>query len=164
VEAQEREQLLAALEKNAKLETKELAQMLGMKEKAVAAEIKKLEQSGIIRGYHTLVDWDKADDSKVSAMIEVSITPQRGNGYDKIAEKIYRYPEVVSLYLTSGGYDLMVILHNATMREISNFVSSKIAIIDGVQSTVTHFVLQRYKDRGYMLNDAGKHKREMVTP
>lgn len=163
MDAQNRQKLLEALERDAKLEVSELAKMLGMKVKAVADEIKKLEKNGIIRGYHTLINWDKADDSKVSALIEVSITPQRGNGYDKIAEKIYRNPEVVSLYLMSGGYDLVVLLQNATMREISKFVSSKIAVIDGVQSTVTHFVLLRYKDRGYMLKNDEKHKRELVN-
>jgi len=163
MEALNRQKLLEAMEKNAKLSARDLAVSLNFDEEAVAEEIEKLEKEKIIRGYHTLVDWDKSDDSKVSAVIEISIAPQQGNGYDKIAEKIYSYPEVVSMYLVSGNYDYLVTLHNATMRDIANFVASKIAIIDGVKSAATHFVMLRYKEHGCAMGGTEKRKREMVA-
>lgn len=164
MDGQTRDRLLELLEMDAKLSTKELAPMLGLKENQVAAEIKKLEKEGVIRGYHALVNWDKTDDTKVTALIELNVTPQRGNGFDKIAEKIYQFPEVESLYLMSGRFDLTVMLRKATMKEIAHFVASKLAVIDGVQSTATHVVLVRYKDRGFVMEQEEKKKRVMVTP
>jgi len=164
MDAQDRQKLLAAIEKNAKLTAKELAADLELDEKAVADEIETLEKNKVICGYHALVDWNKTDNSKVSAVIEVSISPQQGNGYEKIAEKIYSYPEVVSMYLMSGSYDFLVTLHNATMKEIATFVASKIAIIDGVRSAATHFILQPYKEFSCVMVENEKKKREMVTP
>ena len=157
------ERILELLEKDAKLKASELAVMLGLEEDEVSAAINNFEKTGIIRGYHALVNWDKTDDEKVSALIELKVTPQRGNGFDKIAEKIYQYPEVDSLYLMSGRFDFTVMLRKATMKEIAHFVASKLAVIDGVQSTATHVVLLRYKDRGFVMTDEEKQKRMMVN-
>ena len=157
------ERILELLEKDAKLKASELAVMLGLEEDEVSAAINNFEKTGIIRGYHALVNWDKTDDEKVSALIELKVTPQRGNGFDKIAEKIYQYPEVDSLYLMSGRFDFTVMLRKATMKEIAHFVASKLAVIDGVQSTATHVVLLRYKDRGFIMTDEEKQKRMMVN-
>ncbi|MBQ0055979.1 MAG: Lrp/AsnC family transcriptional regulator [Synergistaceae bacterium] len=157
------ERILELLEKDAKLKASELAVMLGLEEDDVSAAINNFEKTGIIRGYHALVNWDKTDDEKVSALIELKVTPQRGNGFDKIAEKIYQYPEVDSLYLMSGRFDFTVMLRKATMKEIAHFVASKLAVIDGVQSTATHVVLLRYKDRGFIMTDEEKQKRMMVN-
>lgn len=157
------ERILELLEKDAKLKASELAVMLGLEEDEVSAAIKNFEKKGVIRGYHALVNWDKTDDEKVSALIELKVTPQRGNGFDKIAEKIYQYPEVDSLYLMSGRFDFTVMLRKATMKEIAHFVASKLAVIDGVQSTATHVVLLRYKDRGFIMTDEEKQKRMMVN-
>jgi len=164
MEQREREKILAILEKDARLEVNDIAVMTGLKTEDVAAEIKKMEAEHIICGYHAFVNWDKTDDEKISALIELKVTPQRGNGFDKIAEKIYQYPEVESLYLMSGGYDFTVLLRKATMKEIAHFVSSKLAIIDEVQSTTTHFLLVRYKDRGITLVGTRKDTRQLVTP
>ena len=157
------ERILELLEKDAKLKASELAVMLGLEEDEVSAAVKNFEKKGVIRGYHALVNWDKTDDEKVSALIELKVTPQRGNGFDKIAEKIYQYPEVDSLYLMSGRFDFTVMLRKATMKEIAHFVASKLAVIDGVQSTATHVVLLRYKDRGFIMTDEEKQKRMMVN-
>ena len=157
------ERILELLEKDAKLKASELAVMLGLEENEVSAAVKNFEKTGVIRGYHALVNWDKTDDEKVSALIELKVTPQRGNGFDKIAEKIYQYPEVDSLYLMSGRFDFTVMLRKATMKEIAHFVASKLAVIDGVQSTATHVVLLRYKDRGFIMTDEEKQKRMMVN-
>ena len=157
------ERILELLEKDAKLKASELAVMLGLEENEVSAAVKNFEKKGVIRGYHALVNWDKTDDEKVSALIELKVTPQRGNGFDKIAEKIYQYPEVDSLYLMSGRFDFTVMLRKATMKEIAHFVASKLAVIDGVQSTATHVVLLRYKDRGFIMTDEEKQKRMMVN-
>ncbi|MDO5562773.1 MAG: Lrp/AsnC family transcriptional regulator [Synergistaceae bacterium] len=159
-----RERILTLLEKDARLSAKDIAVLLDLKEKDITAEIKKMEDEHIICGYHAFINWDKTDDDKISPLIELKVTPQRGNGFDKIAEKIYQYPEVEALYLMSGRYDFAVLLKKATMKEISHFVSSKLAVIDEVQSTATHFVLVRYKDHGLSLVERKKSKRMVVTP
>ena len=110
--------------------------------------IEKYEADGVILGYKTMIDWDKTDREYVSALIEVKITPQRDRGFDRVAERIYNYPEVQSLYLMSGGYDLAVMIEGKTMREVAYFVAQKLAPIEDVISTATHFVLRKYKDKG----------------
>ena len=140
--------LLKLLEDNATLTPTQLSVMLGKEEGDVRALIEKYESDGIILGYKTIVDWDKTDREYVSAMIEVKITPQRDRGFDRIAEKIYRYPEVQSVYLMSGGYDLCIIIEGRTMKEVAYFVAQKLAPIEEVISTATHFVLRKYKDKG----------------
>ena len=143
-----REELLAIIEKNSRMDLKELAVILGVEEIDVANELAALEAEGVICGYHTLVNWEKTTVDKVDALIEVRVTPQRGQGFDGIAERIYKYPEVRSVYLISGGYDLMVILEGKTLREVANFVSDKLSTLDTVLSTATHFILKKYKDHG----------------
>ena len=141
--------LLTLLENDATLTPEQLSKML---EKEVG-DIKKMildyEKSGVILGYKTLVDWDKTEREYVSAIIEVKVLPQRDRGFDKIAEKIYNYPEVQSLYLmSSGGFDLALIIEGKTMREVAYFVAQKLAPIESVTATATHFVLRKYKDKG----------------
>ena len=159
-----REQILAIIEKNSRISVKELAVILGAEEIDVANELKALEEEGIICGYHTMIDWEKTDIEKVTALIEVRITPQRGQGFDKLAERIYKYPEVNSVYLISGGYDLLVSLEGKSLKQVSSFVSDKLSTLDGVLSTATHFVLKKYKDHGTILGKKNEDKREMITP
>ena len=159
-----REKILTFIEKNSRINLKELAIMLGVDEASVANEIAAMEQENVICGYHTLIDWDKAGLEKVTAMIEVRVTPQRGMGFDKIAERIYNYPEVKSVYLISGGYDLLVTLEEKTLKEISRFVSDKLSTLDSVLSTATHFILKKYKDHGTILDKKHEDGREVITP
>ena len=159
-----REQILAIIEKNSRISVKELAVILGAEEIDVANELKALEEEGIICGYHTMIDWEKTDIEKVTALIEVRITPQRGQGFDKLAERIYKYPEVNSVYLISGGYDLLVSLEGKSLKQVSSFVSDKLSTLDGVLSTATHFVLKKYKDHGTILSKKYEDTREMITP
>lgn len=138
--------------------------MLGVDEVTVANEMAAMEQEGIICGYHTMIDWDKTTTEKVTALIEVRVTPQRGQGFDTIAERIYKYPEVNSVYLISGGFDLMVILEGKTLKEISQFVSDKLSTQESVLSTATHFILKKYKDHGTILTKKYEDERMSVTP
>lgn len=158
-----REQILAIIEKNSRIDIQELAVILGVEEIDIANELKKLEEEGIICGYHTMIDWEKTTIEKVTALIEVRITPQRGQGYDNIAERIYRYPEVNSVYLISGGYDLLVTLEGKSLKSISSFVSEKLSTLNGVLSTATHFILKKYKDHGTILHKI-EDTREKVSP
>ena len=160
-----REELLSIIEKNSRIDLKELAVMLGKEEIDVANEICRLEKDGVIGGYHTLINWEKTNIEKVTALIEVKVTPQRGQGFDRIAERIYNYPEVKSVYLISGGYDLLVTIEEKSLKEISYFVSDKLSTLDRVLSTATHFVLKKYKDHGTVLNKANdEEEREIITP
>lgn len=159
-----REELLAIIEKNSRMDLKELAVILGVQEIDVVNELAALEAEGIICGYHTLINWENTDIEKVTALIEVRVTPQRGQGFDSIAERIYKYPEVRSVYLISGGYDLMVILEGKSLREVSSFVSDKLSTLDTVLSTATHFILKKYKDHGTVLGQTKSDEREVITP
>lgn len=160
-----REELLSIIEKNSRIDLKELSAMLGQNEIDVANEIFALEKDGIIGGYHTLINWEKTNIEKVTALIEVKVTPQRGQGFDKIAERIYNYPEVKAVYLISGGYDLLVTIEEKSLKEISNFVTDKLSTLDRVLSTATHFVLKKYKDHGTIMNKANnEEEREIITP
>ncbi len=159
-----REELLSLIERNSKIGLKDLSVLLGAKETEVLAELEKLEKDGTICGYYTLINWEKTSIEKVTALIEVRVTPQRGQGFDKIAEKIYNYPEVRSVYLISGGFDLLVILEEKSLREIANFVSDKLATLDSVISTGTHFILKKYKDYGTVLAQKADDEREKITP
>jgi DNA-binding Lrp family transcriptional regulator len=123
-----------------------------------------LESKGIICGYHTLVNWEKTSIEKVTALIEVRVTPQRGQGFDHIAERIYKYPEVRAVYLISGGFDLLVTLEEKSLKEIANFVTDKLSTLDSVLSTATHFILKKYKDHGTILAKKPEDKREVITP
>ena len=159
-----KDELLSILEKNSRIDFNELAVLLGTTEEEVLKTIEELEKEGIISGYHTLINWEKTNIEKVTALIEVKVTLQRGKGFDNIAERIYNYPEVKAVYLISGGYDLLVILEEKTLKEIASFVSSNLSNLDGVLSTATHFVLKKYKDHGTILNKKSTDEREIITP
>ncbi|MCC8046335.1 MAG: Lrp/AsnC family transcriptional regulator [Clostridiales bacterium] len=159
-----REQILTFLEKNSKIDLAELAVLLGSSEDVILKEVQAMEQEHVICGYHTLIDWEKTNSEKVTALIEVRVTPQRGQGFDSIAERIYNYPEVQSVYLISGAYDLLVILQGKTLREVSGFVTDKLSTLDSVLSTATHFILKKYKDYGTILDKKEKDERMLVTP
>ncbi|MBR6770029.1 MAG: Lrp/AsnC family transcriptional regulator [Lachnospiraceae bacterium] len=159
-----REQILTIIEKNSRMDIKELAVILGVEEIAVVNELAAMEAEGIICGYHTMIDWEKTSIEKVTALIEVRVTPQRGQGFDHIAERIYKYPEVNSVYLISGGFDLMVTLEGKSLKEVSTFVSDKLSTLDTVLSTATHFILKKYKDHGTILTKKSEDEREKITP
>ncbi|MCR4867880.1 DNA-binding transcriptional regulator, Lrp family [Lachnospiraceae bacterium C10] len=151
-----KEKILNYVEKNSRIDLHELAVILGEDETAVMNTLEELEQEHVICGYHTLINWDKAGIDKVTAMIEVRVTPQRGMGFDKVARRIYNYPEVNSVYLISGGFDFMVIIEGRTLREVAEFVSQKLSALDSVLSTKTNFILKKYKDHGTIMADAPK--------
>ncbi len=159
-----REQILSIIEKNSRIDLKELAIILGADEVTIVNEMAQMEKEGIICGYHTLIDWEKTNVEKVNALIEVRVTPQRGHGFDNIAERIYKYPEVHAVYLISGGYDLLVSLEGKSLKEVSNFVSDKLSTLDSVLSTATHFILKKYKDHGTILDKKDVDERIQVTP
>ena len=159
-----REEILTFIEKNSRVDLKELAIIVGTDEVTVANEMAAMEKERIICGYHTLIDWEKTSMEKVTALIEVRVTPQRGEGFDKIAERIYNYPEVRSVYLISGAYDLMVILEGKTLRGVSMFVAEKLSTLDQVVGTATHFILKKYKDHGTVLGQAKTDERMVITP
>lgn len=159
-----REELLSIIEKNSRIGIKELAVRLGANEIDVANEIAKLEDERVICGYHTLIDWEKTSIEKVTALIEVRVTPQRGLGFDKIAQRIYNYPEVKSVYLISGGFDLLVTLEEKSLNEVAAFVSYKLSTLENILSTGTHFILKKYKDHGTILDKVDEDSREVVSP
>ena len=159
-----REELLAEIEKNSRFDLKELAVILGVEEIDVVNELAALEAEGVICGFHTLINWEKTSIDKVSALIEARVTPQRGQGFDSIAERIYKNPEVRSVYLMSGAYDLLVILEGKTLREVSSFVSDKLSTMESVLSTATHFILKKFKDHGTVFSQKKDDEREMFTP
>ena len=159
-----RKQILKYIEKKSKVDLGELAILLGTDEITVANEIADMEREKIICGYHTLIDWDKAGVESVTALIEVRVTPQRNQGFDRIAERIYNYPEVTSVYLISGGYDLLVTLEGKTLKEVSQFVSDKLSPVEAVISTSTHFILKKYKDHGTILVKKPESERMLITP
>lgn len=158
-----REEILKIIEKNSRMGLDELAVLLGREEIDVANELAAMEADGTICGYHTLINWENTSVEKVSALIEVRVTPQRGQGFDSIAERIYNYPEVKSLYLLSGGYDLLITLEGKSLKEVSMFVSDKLAPLDSVLSTATHFILKKYKDHGTVLAKKKSDEREMIS-
>ena len=142
------DKILKLIESNALLTTEELAVICDRTEEEIRETIANYEKNGTIVGYKALIDWDKTDREYVSATIELKVSPQRDRGFDHIAEKICLYPEVQSVQLMSGSYDLQVLIEGKTLREVSNFVFNKLAPMDGVISTATHFVLRKYKDKG----------------
>jgi len=156
-------EVLNKIENDAKLTTQELAVFLGKSEVEISAEIKRMEDDGIICGYHTLINWDKTERDYVTALIELKVTPARGLGFDKIAGRIYRYEEVKAVYLMSGGYDFMVIIEGKTMKDIALFVTGKLATLESVQSTATHFVLKKYKDHGEVFADGKPEDERLVV-
>jgi len=158
-----RQQILAALEKNSRIDLGDLAILLGTDQVTVANEVAAMEQEGIICGYHTLIDWSKAGVEKVTALIEVRVTPSRGHGFGNVAQRICNYPEVTSAYLISGGYDILVTLEGRTLQEVSSFVTDKLSTLDTVLSTATHFILKKYKDHGTVLEQKSGDERMQVS-
>ena len=159
-----REKILAVIEKNSRIDLKELAILLGENEVDVANEISNMEKEGIICGYHTLINWDNTSTEKVVALIEVKVTPQRGMGFDKIPERIYQFSAVSAVYLMSGSFDFTVIVEGKTMREVAQFVSDKLSPMESVLSTGTHFILKKYKDHGTILTENKTDERQLITP
>ena len=158
-----REELLSIIEKNSRIDLKELAIRLGKEEIDVVNELQKLEDERVICGYHTLVNWEKTSIEKVTALIEVKVTPQRGKGFDRIASRIYNYPEVRDVYLISGGFDLLVTLEEKSLKDIAMFVSEKLSTLDSIISTGTHFILKKYKDHGTIIDEHIRDEREAVS-
>ena len=161
---EDRKYILNALVKNAKTTAADLAEQLGASEQEVAAEIADLEKQNIIRGYHALVNEDNLHEKPGKAIIEVRVRPEREGGFDRIARRLSNFPQVTALYLMSGGYDLMLEVRGADLNEVASFVSSKLATIDGVLSTATHFLLKKYKESGVMLLEEEHDERLKIVP
>lgn len=157
-------ELLELLEHDARRSIKDLATMLGRSEYEVEEQMKKLEKDKIILGYNTMIDWPKYGDNTVTAMIEVNVTPQREFGFDTIAERIYRFDEVKTVYLMSGSFDLLVIIEGKTLNNIADFVARRLSTIEGVTSTRSHFMLKAYKKDGIIIDDKEKDHRLVITP
>ena len=158
------QELLEILEKNSRISVKDLAVMLEEDEAGIASQKTQLEKDKIIFGSHTMIDWDKAKIDRVTALIEVRVTPQRGEGFDYIAQRIYQFEEVTAVYLMSGAFDLTVLVEGKTMKEVALFVARRLAPIDQVLSTSTHFILKRYKDHGVILEETKNDERMLVSP
>ena len=159
-----REKILTFLEKNSRIGIADLAVVLGEDEVKVANEIKRMEEENVICGYHTLINWDKTNIETVTGLIEVRVTPQRGRGFDEIAQRIYQYPEVNAVYLISGSYDLLITIEGRTLREVANFVSARLSVLESVISTQTNFILKKYKDHGTIMTEKKKDERIQVMP
>jgi DNA-binding Lrp family transcriptional regulator len=160
-----RHKILEILEKNCKLSYKQIASMIDANEEDVKREIRQMEEEGIILQYGAIINWDKANKNDyITALIDVKVTPQRDVGFDELAEKIYKYPEVQSVFLMSGGYDFSVQIIGKSLKEIAEFVGRKLAVIEGVQSTTTHFVLKKYKVAHVILENNEIDRRQVVSP
>src|SRR5690348_14021991 len=157
-------EILEILENDARADAKRIAEMTGHDVATVKRQIEEWEKSGVIRRYKTVIDWERYGDERVQAFIDVSVTPERGAGFDEIARRIYRYPEVRSVILVSGGHDLRVIVEGRTIREVADFVADKLATLDRVTATNTHFLLKRYKDDGDIFAEAEQDDRLAVSP
>ena len=156
------DEILEILEKNGRRTPAEIAAMLGKSEAEVARAIAEYEANHVITAYTALVNWEKTDVEHVTALIEVKVTPQRDRGFDKVAERIYSYPEVKACYLMSGGFDLTVVIEGRTMKEVALFVAERLAPIQDVTSTATHFILKKYKDKGFVFGGGSEDDREHV--
>ena len=156
------DELLTLLEKDCRQTPQQLATMLGRSEQEITDEIARCEREHIILGYPALVDWTKTDDEMVTALIEVRIAPQRGDGFDRIAERIYQYEEVESLYLMSGDYDLAVTITGRSLRAVAEFVHARLAIIEGVTGTATHFILKKYKEKNHVFEKLPEQEERML--
>ena len=157
-------ELLELLEHDGRSSIKELATMLGRSEYEIEEQMKKLEKEKIILGYNTMIDWEKYGDDSVSAMIEVNVTPQREFGFDAIAERIYRFDEVKTVYLMSGSFDLLVIIEGKSLKNVADFVARRLSTIEGVTSTRSHFMLKPYKKDGIIIDDKETDHRLVVSP
>jgi len=156
-------EILKILEKDARVSLEQLAAATGIAKAEVIKAVKQAEKDGVILKYKTVVNWEKVQDEQVAALIEVKVAPQRDVGFDSIAERIYRFPEAHTVYLLSGTYDLLVLVRGKTMHEVADFVSQKLAPVEGVQSTVTHFMLKKYKEDGIILDGKEEVKRQPLV-
>lgn len=156
------DKILTLLDQDARLTAARIAEMIGATEAEVAAKIKDYEKNNTIIGYKTIIDWEKTDKENVTALIEVKTTPQKGMGFDEIARQIYSHPQVESVYLMSGGFDLTVIITGKTMKEVARFVSEQLAPMEYVLSTATHFVLKKYKEQGVQFDPSSQDGREVI--
>lgn len=159
------EQILNHISKNARMTTEDLAAFLDASPEEVEESIGQMEESGIICGYPALINWEKTDREVVTALIEVKVTPQRGRGFDKVAERIYRFDEVASVYLMSGGFDLTVIIEGKSMKEVARFVTTKLSPMESIMSTATYFVLKKYKEHGLpLVRESREDERMLIAP
>lgn len=159
------EKILKNIAKNGKLSTEDLAAMLDATPGEIGNEIRQMEKDGIICGYPTLINWDKTDCERVTALIEVKVIPERDRGFDKIAQRIYQFEEVESVYLMSGGFDLTVIIDGRSMKEVARFVTTKLSPMKYIQSTATYFVLKKYKEHGLpLVEEKNGDERQLITP
>ncbi|MDD3833605.1 MAG: Lrp/AsnC family transcriptional regulator [Oscillospiraceae bacterium] len=156
------DKLLKLLDENARLTNAQLAVMLGITEQEVKSQISQLERNGVIRGYKSIIDWERTDRAYVTALIELKVSPKRDLGFEEIAETIMRFDEVESVYLMSGGFDLAVIVNGQTFKDIAMFVAKRLSTLDSVLSTATHFVLRRYKDSGVIFLGEEKDERGVL--
>lgn len=157
-------EILGIIEKDARIDINDLSKMIGLSPAETEAILNKLESDKVIVNYLTMIDWTKVDEHQgVRAMIDVKVTPKKGVGFDEIAEKIYRYDEVQSVYLMSGTYDLSIIVEGKSLNEVANFVSQKLSTLESVVSTTTHFILKKYKHDGIILDQEKKDKRIVVS-
>ncbi len=160
-----RKQILDAISRNGRFSTEDLAALLATDKETVEKYIKEMEDEGVICGYPTLINWDNTEFEKVTAIIEVKVTPQRDMGFNKIAERIYRFEEVESLYLMSGGFDLTVIIAGRSMKEVARFVTEKLSTLEYINSTATYFVLKKYKEHGLVMEKKeNEAERMLITP
>ena len=155
-------EILKLLENDCRNTPAQIAAMLGASEAAVSVAIAELEADKTILGYKGMVDWDKTGEEIVTALIEVKVTPQRGDGFDRIAERIYQFEEVESMYLMSGAYDFTVIISGRTLKEVANFVSARLSTIDGVIGTATHFILRKYKEKHTIFENIPVQEERMI--
>ena len=151
--------LLKMMERDAHVSVSDMAVMLGLSEEEVRTEIAEMEKAGVIRGYKTVVDWERLDDAYVSAIIELKVTPKAGFGFEDVAAKVMKYPEVESVYLMSGVYDLNVVVKGKSLQDVANFVAKELSAMESVTSTATHFVMRRYKELDVELLGSGKDER-----
>lgn len=154
--------LLRLLEEDCTLSTAQLSAAADLPEETVKAEIREMESDRVILGYKAIVDWDRTQLESVTALIEVKVTPQRGDGFDRVAERIYQYDEVESVYLMSGAYDLTVIISGRTLKEVAHFVGEKLATIEDVTGTATHFILRKYKEKHLIFEKKEQQERELI--
>ncbi len=158
-------EILRLIEEQARISIEALAKMVDLSAEETSNIIKELEDQKVILGYSSVIDWSKVTDTEtVTAMIDVKVTPKRGVGFDDVAQRIYRFPEVRALYLMSGAYDLSVVIEGKTMNEVARFVSQKLSTLDSVLSTTTHFQLKKYKHDGVVFSDGEEDQRIVITP
>jgi DNA-binding Lrp family transcriptional regulator len=156
--------LLKLLKQNALESPRNLSRMLNLSEEAVKTKIAEYEKAGVIRGYQAILNEDSLNLRRVEAVIEVKVTPEREGGFDRVAGRISKFPEVEALYLMSGGYDLLVFVSGPDLKEVASFVSARLATMEGVVSTATHFMLKTYKERGVLMEVKDEHERLKVSP